>query len=235
MKSLELFRQWRRRVRVKMQDQIQNASATLNRLIGEARTAVNGLEVTSNERRNTRTQIESFRQFKEPEGVRVGYDRILKSSFSFWAFAVILTIAEFTANFPVFRLLLPMNSTLVTLAATLGEAAESHTWLAGPLVLFQDILLHFEAFLVALIAVVILVFLGNCLLQCSGPSDGRHYHKSASPATHIHFRRWPARDRVGAGVHVLLARTDRRDGAVTRTRRQCRAETGNRGSTGGRH
>ncbi len=161
MKSLELFRQWRRRVRVKMQDQIQNASATLNRLIGISRAEVNALETNANERKNTKTQIESFRQFKEPEGVRVGYDRILKSSFAFWAFAVILTIAEFTANFPVFRLLLPMNSTLVTLAATLGEAAESHTWLAGPLVLFQDILLHFEAFLVALIAVVILVFLGK--------------------------------------------------------------------------
>jgi preprotein translocase subunit SecG len=70
-------------------------------------------------------------------------------------------MAEFTANFPVFRLLLPMNSTLVSLASTLGEAAEAHTWLAGPLVLFQDILLHFEAFLVALIAVVILVLLGK--------------------------------------------------------------------------
>ncbi len=161
MKSLELFRQWHRRVRVKMQDQIQNASASLNRLIGEARAAVNALATTANERQNTRTQIESFRQFKEPEGVRVGYDRILKSTWGFWAFAVILTIAEFTANFPVFRLLLPMNSTLVALAATLGEAAESHTWLAGPLVLLQDILLHFEAFLVALIAVVILVFLGK--------------------------------------------------------------------------
>jgi len=57
--------------------------------------------------------------------------------------------------------LLPMDSTLVQLASTLGEAAESHTWLAGPLVLFQDILLHFEAFLVALIAVVILVLLGK--------------------------------------------------------------------------
>jgi len=161
MKALELFRQWRRRVRVKMQDQIQTASANLNRLIGISRAEVNALETNANERTHTRTQIESFRQFKEPEGVRVGYDRILKSSFAFWAFAVILTIAEFTANFPVFRLLLPMNSTLVTLAATLGEAAESHTWLAGPLVLFQDILLHFEAFLVALIAVVILVFLGK--------------------------------------------------------------------------
>jgi hypothetical protein len=161
MKALELFRQWRRRVRVKMQDQIQAGSANLNRLIGQSRAGVNALETSANERKNTRTQIESFAQFKEPDGVRVGYDPILKSAFAFWAFAVILTIAEFTANFPVFRLLLPMNSTLVTLAATLGEAAESHTWLAGPLVLFEDILLHFEAFLVALIAVVILVFLGK--------------------------------------------------------------------------
>src|SRR5258705_5089735 len=54
-----------------------------------------------------------------------------------------------------------MSSTLVSLASTLGEAAEAHTWLAGPLVLVQDILLHFEAFLVALIAVVILVLLGK--------------------------------------------------------------------------
>ena len=161
MKSLELFRQWRRRVRVKMQDQIQTASATLNRLIGESRAEVNALEATANERKNTRSLIDSFSQFKEPEGARVGYDRILKSTFAFWAIAVILTVAEFTANFPVFRLLLPMNSTLVTLATTLGEAAESHTWLAGPLVLFEDILLHFEAFLVALIAIVILVFLGK--------------------------------------------------------------------------
>ena len=161
MKSLELFRQWRKRVRVKMQDHIQGASATLNRLIGEARAEVNALDVAASERKNTRSQIESLQQFKEPDGVRVGYDRILKSSAGFWIFAGILTIAEFTANFPVFRLLLPMSSTLVSLAATLGEAAESHTWLAGPLVLFQDILLHFEAFLVALIAVVILVFLGK--------------------------------------------------------------------------
>jgi preprotein translocase subunit SecG len=161
MKALELFRQWRRRVRVKMQDQIQTASANLNRLIGESRAGVNALEANALERKNTLTQIESLQQFKEPAGVRVGYDRILKSSVGFWIFAGILTVAEFTANFPVFRLLLPMNSTLVQLAATLGEAAESHTWLAGPLVLLQDILLHFEAFLVALIAVVILVLLGK--------------------------------------------------------------------------
>ncbi|HEY1951648.1 MAG TPA: hypothetical protein VGG76_02490 [Gemmatimonadaceae bacterium] len=161
MKCLELFRQWHRRVRVKMQDHIQAASATLNKLIGESRAEVNALDATANERKHTRTQIESYQQFKEPDGVRVGYDRILKNSWGFWIFAAIVTIAEFTANFPVFRLLLPMNSTLVTLASTLGEAAESHTWLAGPLVLLQDILLHFEAFLVALIAVVILVFLGK--------------------------------------------------------------------------
>ncbi len=119
MKSLELFRQWRRRVRVKMQDQIQNASATLNRLIGISRAEVNALETNANERKNTKTQIESFRQFKEPEGVRVGYDRILKSSFAFWAFAVILTIAEFTANFPVFVVI------LVFLGKTTGSSVRS--------------------------------------------------------------------------------------------------------------
>jgi hypothetical protein len=161
MKSLELFRQWRKRVRTKMQDTIQTASATLNRLIGESRSEVNALEATATERKNTQAQIDTLQQYKESDPSRVGYDRIFRNSFGFWIFAAILTVAEFTANFPVFRLLLPMDSTLVQLASTLGEAAESHTWLAGPLVLLQDMLLHFEAFLVALIAVVILVLLGK--------------------------------------------------------------------------
>src|SRR3954471_20194476 len=161
MKCLELFRQWHKRVRTRMQDHIQIASTNLNRLIGESRAEVNALETTATERSSTRTQIDNLQHFKETDPARVGYDRIFKSSVGFWIFAAILTMAEFTANFPVFRLLLPMSSTLVSLAGTLGEAAESHTWLAGPLVLFQDILLHFEAFLVALIAVVILVFLGK--------------------------------------------------------------------------
>jgi hypothetical protein len=161
MKCLELFRQWRKRVTVTMQDTIQTRSSGLNRLIGESRSEVNALEATANERKNTQVQIESLQGFKEIDPSRVGYDRIFGSTFGFWIFAGILTIAEFTANFPVFRLLLPMDSTLVALASTLGEAAEAHTWLAGPLVLFQDILLHFEAFLVALIAVVILVLLGK--------------------------------------------------------------------------
>ena len=161
MKCLELFRQWRKHVQITMQDQIQTRSSALNRVIGESRSEVNALEATANERKNTQSQIESLQGFKEIDPSRVGYDRIFGSTFGFWIFAAILTIAEFTANFPVFRLLLPMDSTLVALASTLGEAAEAHTWLAGPLVLLQDILLHFEAFLVALIAVVILVLLGK--------------------------------------------------------------------------
>jgi preprotein translocase subunit SecG len=161
MKCLELFRQWRKRVQITMQDQIQTRSSALNRLIGDSRSEVNALEATATERKYTQTQIDSLQGYKEIDPSRVGYDRIFKSTFGFWVFAVILTMAEFTANFPVFRLLLPMSSTLVSLASTLGEAAEAHTWLAGPLVLLQDILLHFEAFLVALIAVVILVLLGK--------------------------------------------------------------------------
>src|SRR5688500_3340740 len=161
MKCLELFRQWRTRVRVKMQDQIQTASGTINKLLAEARAEVSALETTHHDRKNSESQIESLQQFRDPNAPRVGFDRILKSSFGFWIFAIILTVAEFTANFPVFRLLLPMDATLMQVAATLGETAEANTWLAGPTLLLQDILLHFEAFLVALIVVVILVLLGK--------------------------------------------------------------------------
>jgi len=84
MKCLELFRQWRRRVRVKMQDQIQTASANLNRLIGEARAEVNALAATDSERKATRAQIDGFQQYKESDPSRVGYDRIFKNSFGFW-------------------------------------------------------------------------------------------------------------------------------------------------------
>jgi hypothetical protein len=54
-----------------------------------------------------------------------------------------------------------MDSTLVQLASSLGEVAENNSWLAGPFVVMQDMLLHFEAFVVALVAVVILVLLGK--------------------------------------------------------------------------
>ncbi|HWL40674.1 MAG TPA: hypothetical protein VNO75_10610 [Gemmatimonadaceae bacterium] len=161
MKCLELFRQWRTRVRVKMQDQIQTASGALNKLIAESRAEVSALDSTNSERKNAQAQIEGFQDYREPNAKRVGFDRILKNSFGFWIFAIIITVAEFAANFPVFRLLLPMDATLVQVASTLGEAAESHTWLAGPLVLLQDMLLHTEAFLVALIVVIILVLLGK--------------------------------------------------------------------------
>ena len=194
MKCLDLFRQWRTRVRTKMQDQIQAGSAALNRSIAHARSEVNALETTAEERKNTRAQIDTLQQFKES-----------------------------TPNFPVFRLLLPMDATLVQLASTLGEAAESHTWLAGPLVLFQDILLHFEAFLVALIAVLILVLLGKTTGSSARTIVAFRASESPMAATRRRFRHRAARDRVGAVVHVLLARPDRRDRAVARARRQCRA------------
>src|SRR5882672_10827086 len=91
MKCLELFRQWRKRVTVTMQDTIQTRSSGLNRLIGESRSEVNALEATANERKNTQAQIESLQGFKEIDPSRVGYDRIFGSTVGFWIFAGILT------------------------------------------------------------------------------------------------------------------------------------------------
>src|ERR1700704_123346 len=84
MKSLELFRQWHRRVRVKMQDQIQASTAKLNQLIGESRAEINALETTALERKNNNERIDALQAFKEPDPAKIGYDRIFKSSVGFW-------------------------------------------------------------------------------------------------------------------------------------------------------
>src|ERR1700719_4320528 len=67
MKSQELFRAWLKRVRVKMQDQIQASTAKLNQLIGESRAEINALEATAIERNKNNAQIEALQQFKEPD------------------------------------------------------------------------------------------------------------------------------------------------------------------------
>ncbi|HTD82559.1 MAG TPA: hypothetical protein VK648_02080, partial [Gemmatimonadaceae bacterium] len=161
MKCMELYRQWRDRVTIKMQDAIQSASAAMGAQITSLRATIYALESNNNQRRAAEHEIESAHMLGEADKSRVGYDKIFKSRAGFWIFAGIVAAAEFTANFPVFRLLLPMDSTLMQLAQSLGEAAESNTWLAGPFVVLQDMLLHFEAFVVALVAVVILVLLGK--------------------------------------------------------------------------
>ena len=161
MKCMELYRQWRDRVGIKMQDAIQSASGTMSGHITSLRAAIYALESNNSQRRAAEREIENAYMLGESDKTRVGYDKIFKSRAGFWIFAGILAAAEFTANFPVFRLLLPMDSTLTQLAQSLGEAAENNSWLAGPFVVFQDMLLHFEAFVVALVAVVILVLLGK--------------------------------------------------------------------------
>ncbi|HKR09188.1 MAG TPA: hypothetical protein VJS39_08365, partial [Gemmatimonadaceae bacterium] len=161
MKCMELYRQWRDRVAIKMQDAIQSASGSMSAQITSLRATIYALESNNNERRAAEREIENAHYAGEADKSRVGYDKIFKSRAGFWIFAGILAAAEFTANFPVFRLLLPMDSTLTQLAQSLGEAAENNTWLAGPFVVIQDMLLHFEAFVVALVAVVILVLLGK--------------------------------------------------------------------------
>jgi len=161
MKCMELYRQWRDRVTIKMQDAIQSASAAMSGQITSLRASIYALESNNNERRAAEREIENAHIYGDGDKSRIGYDKIFKSAVGFWIFAGILAAAEFTANFPVFRLLLPMDSTLVQLAASLGSAAENNAWLAGPAVVIQDMLLHFEAFVVALVAVVILVLLGK--------------------------------------------------------------------------
>ena len=160
-RASELFRQWMERVLVKMQDAIEQASHALSDQVATLRGAVSRLESVRTETESVEAQVTQMERASEDDRSRVGYEKILKSGFAFWAFATLLAIVEFMANFPVFRLLLPMNASLARLADRALEAASDHEWLAGLLLLFKDILYHLEAAVVAAIAVTVLVLLAK--------------------------------------------------------------------------
>jgi hypothetical protein len=81
----------------------------------------------------------------------------------FWFFAVALTVVEFFANFPVFRLLLPMKPALAKAAEDAAQDAISGDWWAGLALQMKEVVLHADALFVALIAVLFLVLFGKTM------------------------------------------------------------------------
>ncbi len=81
----------------------------------------------------------------------------------FWFFAVALTLVEFFANFPVFRLLLPLKPALAKAAEDAAQDAISGDWWAGLALQMKEIVLHADALFVALVAVLFLVLFGKTI------------------------------------------------------------------------
>ena len=81
----------------------------------------------------------------------------------FWFFAIALTIVEFFANFPVFRLLLPLKSALAKAAEDAAQDTISADWWAGLALQMKEIVLHADALFVALVAVLFLILFGKTI------------------------------------------------------------------------
>ena len=81
----------------------------------------------------------------------------------FWFFAIALTLVEFFANFPVFRLLLPMKPALAKAAEDAAQDAISTEWWAGLALQMKEVVLHADALFVALVAVLFLVLFGKTI------------------------------------------------------------------------
>ena len=158
----QLFRDWQRRVRTRLQDAIEETSQQAGAAVAAMRSAVARLQAVAGESEETQAKMDRLREEAERDAHPVRYDAFIKP-WVFWLTAVVLVLVEFFANFPVFRLLLPMSTALAKAARTAADNVDDTSLFAGPALLLREMLMHVEAVVVAFVVVVVLVFLGKIL------------------------------------------------------------------------
>ncbi len=160
----QVFRDWQLRVRTKVQDAIEEGSQQFGEHVALLRARIARLETLQHDLEDREQRIERIRRESEHDEKPVRYERFIPAAL-FWPAAVMLAVVEFTANFPVFRLLLPMNAALAKVASASAERADTDSLGSGAYLLLVDLATHIEAAVVALIAVVVLVVLGKLVGQ----------------------------------------------------------------------
>ncbi len=159
----ETFRQWVDRVRVKMRDRIAREAESLGARLVELRASTTRIERLESEIAGIDRRVQELRTETKEDAARVGFEPIFPGWSFFWFFAVALTMVEFFANFPVFRLLLPMKPALAKAAEDAAQDAVSADWWAGLAIQMKEIVLHADALFVALIAVLFLILFGKTI------------------------------------------------------------------------
>jgi hypothetical protein len=159
----ETFRQWVDRVRVKMRDRIAREAESLGNHLVALRASTTRIERLESEIAGIDGRVQALRAETKEDAARVGFEPIVPGWLFFWFFAVALTIVEFFANFPVFRLLLPMKPLLAKAAEDAAQDAVSADWWAGLALQMKEIVLHADALFVALIAVLFLILFGKTI------------------------------------------------------------------------
>lgn len=162
-KCLSLFRQWLDRVRVMMQDAIAKEVEKIGEGVAEVRSSASRLEVIRSETRALDDQIAEIRDAATRTKEEIGFDPLFGGRGLFWSFAILLTLVEFSANFPVFRLLLPMDAALAEAAQQAAESVDPTSWSAGLILHLREMAMHVEALVVALVSILAIVLLGKTL------------------------------------------------------------------------
>lgn len=159
----ETFRQWTDRVRVTMRDRIAREAESIGDKLVELRASTTRIERLESEIAGVDRRVQQLRTEASEAAARVGFEPIFPGWLFFWFFAIALTIVEFFANFPVFRLLLPMKPALAKAAEDAAQDAMSGAWWAGLALQMREVVLHADALFVALIAVLFLVLFGKTM------------------------------------------------------------------------
>lgn len=160
-RASELFREWGDRVHVKVRDAIELGSQAAAAEVARLRATIARIEGAHTDALEVNRELRELERASADDKTPVRYPSLMHGKFWFWAGAISLAMVEFFANFPVFRLLLPMNTALAAVARQAVENAEGSEWSAGPMLLLKDVLLHPEAALVAMVAVVVIIGLSK--------------------------------------------------------------------------
>ena len=162
-RCVETFRQWIDRVRVKMRDAIAKEAEGIAANTTSMQTATGRIERLTTEIADIDQRVNELRAHPKEDAGPVGFMPIVPSRTFFWAFAILLTLVEFFANFPVFRLLLPLKPALAKAAQVVAENSATGEWWSGLTLQLKDMALHLDALVVALVAVLVLVLFGKTL------------------------------------------------------------------------
>jgi hypothetical protein len=163
-RCVELFRQWVGRVRTKMKDAIATEAEGIGSQLASLQAATDRLHELRGSTRSLDEDMATLIRKESEEHPPLGFEPIVRNRLFFPSLAVLLVAVEFLANFPLFRLLLPLHSALANAA---NEAAQNvgDQWWAGLALWWKMAAWHVEAFVVALAVVVVLVVFGKALGQ----------------------------------------------------------------------
>ena len=163
-RCVELFRQWVGRVRVRMRDAIATEAEGIGSDLARLHATTDRLHELRDSTRSIDEQISTLTRKESEEHPPLGFEPMIANRAFFPLLAILLVAVEFLANFPLFRLLLPLHSAL---AGAANEAASNvgDQWWAGLALWWKMSAWHVEAFVVAFAVVVVLVVFGKAMGQ----------------------------------------------------------------------